>query len=134
MNVAFFLTPKQDVVWIPARASMRQTLERMEHHRYSAVPILDDEGLYVGTITEGDLLWKMKGERLTVEAAEHVPLIEVPRRFGHRAVRIDALIHELFDAAIEQNFVPVIDDRGVFVGLVRRRAIIEHLIGLAERS
>lgn len=134
MNVAFFLTPKEEVVWIPARASMRQALERMEHHRYSAVPLLDDEGLYVGTLTEGDLLWKMKGERLTLEDAEHVPVVEVPRRSAHRAVRIDALITALFHAAIEQNFVPVIDDRGVFVGLVRRRTIIEYLISLAERG
>jgi CBS-domain-containing membrane protein len=132
MNVAFFLTPKQDVVWVPLRASMRQALERMEHHQYSSIPLLDDDGGYAGTLTEGDLLWKLKRDRLTMSDTERVLLSAVPRRITNRAVRIDADIEELFEIASEQNFVPVVDDRGAFVGIVRRKTIIEHLIRLAR--
>lgn len=132
MNVAFFLTPKQDVVCVPDRATMRQALERMEHHRYSAVPIVDDDGRYVGTLTEGDILWKLKQDRLTLADAERVLLQAVPRRLGHRPAHIDADIQELFRLAIDQSFVPVVDDRDVFVGIVRRKTIIEYLIGLAD--
>jgi CBS-domain-containing membrane protein len=132
MNVAFFLTPKQDVVWVPLRASMRQALERMEHHQYSSIPLLDDDGGYAGTLTEGDLLWKLKRDRLTLSDTERVLLSAVPRRVTNRAVRIDADIEELFEIASEQNFVPVVDDRGAFVGIVRRKTIIEHLIRLAR--
>jgi CBS domain containing-hemolysin-like protein len=60
MNVLFFLTPKNEVIYEKPHSTMRQALERMEHHRYSSIPLIDDQGKYVGTITEGDLLWKLK--------------------------------------------------------------------------
>jgi len=59
MNIAFFLTPKKEVAFEKSTCTMRQALEKMEYHRYSAIPILDDKGRYVGTLTEGDLLWKL---------------------------------------------------------------------------
>lgn len=127
MNVAFFLTPKSDVVWIPARATMRQALEKMEHHRWAAVPILDEEGRYVGTLTEGDLLWKMKATPgLDFTRTESVSLVDVPLRSRAESVEIHVEIEALFQRAIDQNFVPVVDGRGVLMGIVRRKAIIEY--------
>ena len=41
---------------------MRQTLEKMEYHRYSSIPIINKKGEYVGTMTEGDLLWSIKND------------------------------------------------------------------------
>ena len=33
---------------------------------------------------------------------------------------------QLIEAAMNQNFVPVVDDRGIFIGIVRRQAIIRY--------
>jgi CBS domain-containing protein len=74
---------------------MRQALERMEYHRYTAVPLLDDEGHYAGTLTEGDLLWSMKDAGRSFDETEHVPLASVPRRTANAAVQIDAEIEQL---------------------------------------
>ncbi|MFR6583480.1 MAG: CBS domain-containing protein [Ruminococcus sp.] len=30
----------------------------MEHRKFSCIPILNPDGKYVGTISEGDLLWE----------------------------------------------------------------------------
>ena len=60
MNILFFLTPKSDVAYIYDTFSLRQVLEKMEYHRYSCIPIIGENGKYVGTITEGDLLWGLK--------------------------------------------------------------------------
>jgi CBS domain-containing protein len=128
VNVAFFLTPKQDVVWLPATATMRQALERMEFHRYAAVPILDAEGKYVATITEGDLLWMMKhNTSMSFADTERVRIADVPRARVVQPVHVDAQVEALLSLAMEQNFVPVVDDRERFIGIVRRSAIVEHL-------
>ena len=58
MNILFFLTPKEDVAHVEETDTMRQVLEKMEHHGYTAIPLLGVEGKYIGTITEGDLLFK----------------------------------------------------------------------------
>lgn len=127
MNIAFFLLPKQEVVYVSSSATLRQTLERMEYHRYTAVPILGDDGTYAGTVTEGDLLWFLKNRPdLTFDQAHKVSLMEVPLRLSNKAVAIDAKMEDLISLAKVQNFVPVVDDMNRFIGIVRRSDIIDY--------
>ncbi|UWG99229.1 CBS domain-containing protein [Dehalobacter sp. DCM] len=127
MNIAFFLIPKKDVIFLKKTATMRQALERMEYHGYSAIPLVDAKGYYAGTITEGDLLWKLKNTPdLTFSNTEKIRLEEIDQRTQNTPVSINAQINDLISRAIQQNFVPVTDDQGVFIGIVRRREIIEY--------
>jgi CBS domain-containing protein len=127
MMIAFFLTPKADVAWVSSGSTLRQAIERMEHHRYTAVPLIASDGTYAGTLTEGDLLWYMKQHpQLRFEDTERVPLAEVARRITFASVHIDAEIETLLSLALEQNFVPVVDDRGAFIGIVRRSSILRY--------
>ncbi len=130
MNLAFFLTPKSEIVWVPMRATVRQALDRMEKFRYSAVPVLDDDGLYVGTLTEGDILWKLRSmSDFSWSGAERITLAEVPRRLEVVPVGVTVEIEELLSRAVDQNFVPVVDSRGVFMGIVTRKSLIEYCAG-----
>lgn len=128
MNVAFFLLPKNDVISVTLDSTLRQTLERMEYHRYTAVPILGHDGEYVGTVTEGDLLWYMKnsGGKVHFENASKYLLKDVPLKMDIRPVSINADMEDLINLAKVQNFVPVVDDMGRFIGIVRRSQIIEY--------
>ena len=134
MNIAFFLIPKKEVVCLPLNCTMRQALEKMEYPRYTAVPLLTEKGEYAGTITEGDLLWKMKNTPgLTFAGTERIMLSEIPRRFTNTAVRISAEIEDLLSLAITQNFIPVVDDGDIFIGIIRRREIIEYYAKLPRK-
>lgn len=128
MNIAFFLLPKQEVACVTLDSTLRQTLERMEFHRYTAVPILNRNGEYAGTVTEGDLLWYMKESegRVTFENASKFSLRDVPLRMNNRPVSIDADMEDLINLAKVQNFVPVVDDMNRFIGIVRRSQVIEY--------
>lgn len=127
MNIAFFLLPKSGVIYLPLKCTMRQALEKMEYHRYTAVPLINEQGKYAGTLTEGDLLWKMKNTPgLTFEGTAKIYLTEVPRRIINNPVRIDAEIEDLLSLAVVQNFVPVVDDNDIFIGIIRRREIMEY--------
>ena len=127
MNVLFFLTPKSKVAYIYDDFTMRQTLEKMEYHRYSAVPLLTREGKYVGTITEGDLLWSIKNKySLNFKEAESTPIMEIPRRMDNLPVTADTEVEDLIIKALNQNFVPVTDDRGMFIGIVTRKDIMRY--------
>jgi len=134
MNVAFFLIPKKNIVFLKENATMRQALERMEYHSYSAVPLINDQGKYVGTITEGDLLWKLKNTPgLTFENTEDIFLSEVKQHVQNLPVTIDAQMEDLISRAVVQNFVPVVDDQHIFIGIVRRREMIEYCSKLLIR-
>ncbi|GAA0181835.1 CBS domain-containing protein [Clostridium sediminicola] len=127
MNIAFFLTPKSEVVYEKHTATMRQTLERMEFHRYTAIPLIDSKGHYIGTLTEGDLLWKIKNsENFNFKNAEKILVKDIPRRMKVQPVKINSDIENLIELAKSQNFVPVVDDNNIFIGIIKRSDIINH--------
>ncbi|UPJ18275.1 CBS domain-containing protein [Bacillus cereus] len=127
MNIAFFLTPKSELVYININSTMRQALEKLEYHRYTAIPLVNNEGEYAGTLTEGDLLWKLKNtSSLSFNNTQQVVLSEVSLHRTNEPVSINAEIEDLLSRAMEQNFVPVIDDDGIFIGIVKRRDIIQY--------
>ena len=127
MNIMFFLKPKSEVAHIYDDDTVRQVLERMEYHRYSCIPMLNRQGKYVGRITEGDLLWWLKGNHnLNLKLAEMVSIQEVGRRLDYKPVRAEAKMEDLMEKAMEQNFVPVVDDQGNFSGIITRKDIIGY--------
>lgn len=106
---------------------MRQALEKMEFHHYTAIPLVDEDGKYASTLTEGDLLWKMKNTpSLTFADTERIWLKDIPRRMVNTPIHINEEMENLLSLAIMQNFIPVIDDKDVFCGIIRRREIIEY--------
>jgi CBS domain-containing protein len=131
VNLAFFLTPVSRVAWLSVHASVSEAVHTIRQHRYTAVPLLDSQGRYVGTLTEGDLLFHMVDHGLTGETTR---LSEVKRRVENRAVGVDADIRSLLTAAADQNFVPVVDSRGVMMGIVTRKAILAQCEELLARQ
>ena len=127
MNILFFLTPKSEVAYIHDDESLRQVLEKMEYHKYSAVPIISRQGTYVGTITEGDLLWYIKNQLdLNLQEARRILITNVPRRSDNTPVSIDSNMEDLLDKAMKQNFVPVLDDKRSFIGIITRKDIMKY--------
>lgn len=126
MNIAFFLIPKEEVMYLNFNSTMRQAIEKLEYHSYTAIPLIDDEGRYAGTLTEGDLLWKIKSlQGFAFSILEQIKISSLKLRFTNRPVRIDAQIEALLSLVVSQNFVPVVDDHDCFIGIIRRREIID---------
>ncbi|MCR4956102.1 MAG: CBS domain-containing protein [Lachnospiraceae bacterium] len=133
MNILFFLTPKAEVACINAEATLRQVLEKLDNSGYAAIPIISKEGKYVGTITEGDLLWFIKREEnLTLVDAEDIPISKIKRKKDNKAISITENMDGLWDKVINQNFVPVVDDDNIFIGIVTRKDIMLHAMKQCE--
>ena len=127
MNLLFFLTPKAVCSYLYEDFSLRQAMEKMEHSGYAALPILARNGQYRGTLTEGDLLWGIK--KLCpngLHTAEEHNIMEIAHRRDNDPVPVTVDMRSLLEKAADQNFVPVIDDKQDFIGIVTRRAIMRH--------
>ena len=93
MNILFFLTPKSDVAFIYSDSNLRDAIDLMEAHGYSALPILTKQGRYAGTLTEGDLLWYMKSHmNQSLKDMELISVMEVKRRQDNSPVNAGAKI------------------------------------------
>ena len=127
MNVLFYLTPKCDVAYLEDHDTLRQALEKMEARRYSVIPVLDKKGRYIGTITEGDLLWSIKNKfHLDLREAERVRITAIDRQRDYMPISIRSDMEDLIELALRQNFVPVCDDNDSFIGLVTRQEILKY--------
>jgi len=126
-NILFFLTPKTLCAFVYDDYTVRQALEKMESAGYAALPILNHNGEYRGTLTEGDLLWALKNMcYMDMRQAEARRIMEITRRKDNVPVRVTTGMHDLVQRASSQNFVPVVDDKDTFIGIVTRSAIIKY--------
>lgn len=129
MNVIMLLRPKETVKYIFENNTLRQGLEKMKGDSYTAIPVISEDGKYVGTVSEGDFLYyivdhKTKGMR----QQEKFYVRDILRKDFNPAVKINVKMDELLNRAMNQNFIPVTDDRGTFIGIVTRQDIIRYFI------
>ena len=127
MNLLFLLTPKAQCAYLREEDNLRQALERLQSTGYAALPILGKDGRYRGTLTEGDLLWAMKDLcEMDLQRATKHGIMEITHKRDNKPVRVDTKVEDLLSTAVEQNFVPVVDDRDSFIGMVTRKAILQY--------
>lgn len=124
MNIAFFLMPKANVTYLQAHHTLAKGIEVLRESGYTAVPVIDKTGAYVGSVSEGDFLWQL----LDSGGAAKETVGEILNPEKYKPVRITAAMDELLEQVQAQNFVPVIDDRNLFMGIVTRKDIIKHMI------
>ena len=126
-NILFFMTPKAMCAFVYDDYSIRQALEKMESAGYAALPILNKRGEYRGTITEGDILWALKNIcYMDMRQAEARRIMEITRRRDNIPVKVTTSMYDLTQRANTQNFVPVVDDKNAFIGIVTRSAIMNY--------
>ena len=58
--------------------------------------------------------------------AEARRIAELQRRKDYIPVRVTTDMHDLVERASSQNFVPVVDDKETFIGIVTRGDIIKY--------
>lgn len=131
MNIASFILPKAEVTYLRDDMTLRQGLEKLRRSGYTAVPVIDVEDRYVGVISEGDFLWNIIShnqslDTITMKSLERMVVRDILQSGKVGPVCIDTAMEELLERAKHQNFVPVIDDRNIFIGIITRSDIIKY--------
>ena len=128
MNVLFFLTPKSKIKCVNETMTIRQVLEIFEHYRYQVLPIISKDGKYISSISEGDLLYYLKNNiNNKIEHFEDFNILEVSNYRSYKSIKIDTDIKTLYELLLAQNFVPVVDDKEIFIGIITRKAILDYV-------
>lgn len=129
MNIMRFVVPKSLVEYVTVDNTVRQALEKMRYHRYVAIPVIDDEGKYAGTLRNDDIFsYFLDNDGFSTRSAERDKVSELLDRNYSPPVYHNASMDELIEKVKEHNFVPVVDDRGCFIGIILRRDILNFLL------
>ena len=133
MNILRLMIPKSAVEYIDTDSTVRQALEKMRYHRYVAIPVIDGEGVYVGTLRNDDLFkYFLDSETFDARAAERDSVMSILDIGYSKPIYHNASVNELIELVKEHNFVPVVDDRGCFIGIILRRDVLNFLLKFYE--
>ena len=133
MNLASFLLPKAEVAYLRDDMTLREGLEKLRRSGFAAIPVIDIEDRYVGVVSVADFLWNILAynqnlEDITLKKLEHMTVRDFLQNGKVKPACIDTAMETLLERAKSQNFVPVIDDRSVFIGIVTRSDIIKYFV------
>lgn len=127
MDILAFVKPLHEVVYVYDDFPIKDALEKMKQYRFSSIPILSRDGKFVGTLTEGDLLWYFQGfDSFDREKANNAFVSQIRRFRDYKTINIHSNIDELIIKASDENFVPVVDDQNIFLGIVTRKTLLNY--------
>ena len=135
MNLAKLMIPKVFIVLLHAKNTIRQGLEVLTRCSYTAIPVLDENECYIGSVSEGDFLQHiLKTGTTNMKDQEAYLIRDILRRDFCPALSIDAEFDVVVDAALRQNFVPVVDDRQALCGIITRRNLMAAMAENQKRE
>ena len=135
MNIIRFLVPKSSVEYISSDATVRQAYEKMRYHSYVAIPVLDDDGIYVGTLRRDDI-YKYFFDKGSIDfrSAEKDGIEDLLDKEYSKPLYHNSKIEDMIVGVREHNFVPVVDDRGCFIGIILRRDVLDFLFKQYQKT
>ena len=132
-SIMSIFTPKKMTAFLNENSTVRQAIELFDVHKYSVIPLVDNDGHFVGTLSEGDLLCFLKNKvKYDIKATEKVSVKDMERYREYRSLEVNSMWSEFFVLSLDQNFIPVTDDKGIYIGIVKRREIIKFLSDKVE--
>ncbi|MBP0969303.1 MAG: CBS domain-containing protein [Oscillospiraceae bacterium] len=132
MNIAYFLTPAQNVISLYDDNTMRKGLDTMRSSGYTSMPVTTRDNIYVGVVSVADFLWYLVPDsaddrgNVNIGSFDGGHVRDIMDCKSNPAVSITASAEELMERILSHNFVPVVDGRGSFVGIVTRRNIMKY--------
>ena len=122
------LTPKDAVYYISNNSTIRQALEKFAYHKFSVVPVIDEQGKYLNTLSEGDILRYIAIENnFDKKLSENTSIDDIEHYRSYSSVNISCGFEEIYELILSQNFIPVVDDRNIFIGIVKRKDVLAYL-------
>lgn len=130
-NVLFFLKFKNTVRFFYDSITVGEALSMMKEYGYSAVPVISTRGVYMGSVSEGDFLWYLL-ENSESENVLEASVGSIIRPEYMPPVSVNVSFADLLEASLHQNYVPVVDDRNIFIGIVTRQSLLNYLLELSQ--
>ncbi|HOO78842.1 MAG TPA: CBS domain-containing protein [Lachnospiraceae bacterium] len=132
MNFIGILQPKYTVTFVEREEPLKDTAKILKQSGYTTIPVIDDNGKYLGTVSEGDILWYLWEHGLNEFSEATVEtLVNVSR---NPSVQDTADIRTIVTRIMEQNFLCIVDDRGCFIGIITRKDVIAYMMETVEEK
>jgi len=132
MNIISLLKPKSQVYYLKTEYYLDKAIDILEKSKYTTVPVIDENGIYIGTVSDGDILWYINKHGM--EELDKVKVSDIVNVHRNPAVHDIDDSRTIVNNIMEQNFLCMVDDRGCFIGIITRKDVIRYMKKRIEHS
>lgn len=125
MNIFNILVPKHMLTYFHADDTLDEAVPLLLGSTYTAVPVIDKEGRYVGVVSEGDFLRAVM--EYGRDALKNYTVSDIVNRDPGAVVLNTVEYDEIMERILDRNFLCIVDDRKCFIGIITRRSVILYL-------
>ncbi len=132
MNIISILKPKNTVTYVYDTDSLEEVLSVIRKSGFATIPVIDKSGKYVGTISEGDMLWHIDSNGF--DALKTTKAVDIVNKTRNPSVKDMVNSKTLIDGLKSQNFLCMVDDRNCFIGIITRKDALKYLEEYVQRG
>lgn len=125
MNIFSILIPKVSITYLNANDTLDKAVEFMMNSTYTAIPVINDQGEYVGIVSEGDFLKTVM--EYGRDNLQFMTISQIVRMDEKDVVLNTVGKADIMERILDRNFLSVVDDRNCFIGIITRRSILMYL-------
>jgi CBS domain-containing protein len=124
MKIISFMKPIGEVIFVYNDQSVKEAIEIMKRERFTSIPVLSRDMEYVGTITEGDLLYVVY--EVGRKVIDEIKISDIQRVRDYEPAIIDSSMMSLLIKASNENFVPIVNNSNKLLGIVTRKKLLDY--------
>jgi predicted transcriptional regulator len=132
VSIVGLMKPKNTVTYILKDVSIGMALDVFKKSGFATIPVVDSDDVYVGTVSEGDLLRYICYNGMANVNEDTVESIVNVKR--NPAVSDIADSSAIVQGILSQNFLSMVDEAGHFIGIITRKDVIKFLRQKAEKK
>lgn len=127
MKAKELMTSKDKVTCLYNDMDLQECYKKLSESHFTMIPVLEREsGRYLYSLSTLDIL-KSIMESNSLEKALKSPLTSIETERLIICAPIESEVADLVDLIANQNFVPIVNKKGEFEGIITRRKLIFHL-------
>lgn len=132
MKAKDLATPAKRVEFIYSDITIAEAVKKMERCHYTMIPVIErNSARYLYSVSSSDILHRLVTATDFAQAMKD-PLSTVRIERMTLSCNEDVEVEELFDIAVNQNYIPLVDGNGAFRGILTRRGILAYLMPAKE--
>lgn len=127
MPIEQFIISSEKVAHVQVGNSAEHALLVLTKTGYSAIPVLDSKYHFRGLINAQRITDAILGlDHIEYERLPDIKVDDIMER-DLPLIHVNERFHRALDMLIDQNFLCVIDDDGMFMGILTRRVVLKQL-------
>ena len=124
-----FLTPAENLAVLIDSHNADHAILLLSQMTYTRVPVVTDEKEFVGTIGLRDILAYQMEQGLSQEVMADTDIVHMTKK-DVAVVTPDYTLTDVLHKLVDESFLPVVDEDGIFQGIITRKSILKAVNAL----